>query len=125
MIPASRLALTASLFWLVAAGGLGLFMGLGVLPYAWRPVHAHLALLGFVGQMIYGVAYHALPRFRGVVFRRKGLALLQVLLANLGLLGMALAWALAWPLGAWGSFAALEFLALLLFALLMAEVLWR
>lgn len=102
MIPASRLALTSALFWFVAAGLLGLLMGLGPLPYTWRPAHAHLQLLGFVGLMIYGVAYHALPRFRGVVFRRPGVALFQVTLANLGLLGMALAWGLAG--GALGPF---------------------
>jgi len=71
------------------------------------------------------VAYHALPRFRGVVFRRPGVALFQVALANLGLLGMALAWGLAWPVELWGLFASLEFLAGLLFALLMLEVLWQ
>ncbi|GAA6735451.1 MULTISPECIES: hypothetical protein [Thermus] len=124
MIAASRLALTTALFWLAAAGLVGLLLGLGLLPYAWRPAHAHMNLLGFVGLMIYGVAYHALPRFRGVVFRRPGVALFQVLLANLALLGMALAWGLG-LMGLWGVFALLEYVALLLFVLLMLEVLWR
>ncbi|WP_460378721.1 hypothetical protein [Thermus brockianus] len=74
--------------------------------------------------MIYGVAYHALPRFRGVVFRRPGLALFQVGLANLGLLGMALGWGLAWGPTLWGVFAGVSAVAGLLFALLMLEVLW-
>jgi len=52
------------------------------------------------------VAYHALPRFRSVVFRRPVVAL-------------------AWPVELWVLFASLEFLAGLLFALLMLEVLWR
>ncbi|RTH22038.1 hypothetical protein [Thermus scotoductus] len=124
MIPASRLALTTALFWFVAANLVGLLLGLGVLPYNWRPAHAHMHLLGFVSLMIYGVAYHALPRFRGVVFRRPGLALFQVGLANLGLLGMALAWGLGLGAGVWGAFAGLSFAAGFLFALLALEILW-
>ncbi|WP_279164506.1 hypothetical protein [Thermus scotoductus] len=124
MIPASRLALTTALLWFVAANLVGLLLGLGVLPYNWRPAHAHMQLLGFVSLMIYGVAYHALPRFRGVVFRRPGLALFQVGLANLGLLGMALAWGLGLGAGIWGAFATLSLAAGLLFALLALEILW-
>ncbi|BDG15998.1 hypothetical protein [Thermus brockianus] len=124
MIPASRLALTSALFWFLVANLLGVLMGLGALPLTWKPAHAHAQLLGFVSLMIYGVAYHALPRFRGVVFRRPGLALFQVGLANLGLLGMALGWGLAWGPTLWGVFAGVSAVAGLLFALLMLEVLW-
>ncbi|RTI10743.1 hypothetical protein [Thermus scotoductus] len=124
MILASRLALTTALLWFVAANLVGLLLGLGVLPYNWRPAHAHMQLLGFVTLMIYGVAYHALPRFRGVVFRRPGLALFQVGLANLGLLGMALAWGPGLGTGIWGAFAALSLAAGLLFTLLALEILW-
>jgi len=124
MILASRLALTTALFWFIAANLVGLLLGLGVLPYNWRPAHAHMQLLGFVALMIYGVAYHALPRFRGVVFRRPGLALFQVGLANLGLLGMVLAWGLGLGTGIWGAFAALSLAAGLLFTLLALEILW-
>lgn len=124
MILASRLALTTALLWFVAANLVGLLLGLGVLPYNWRPAHAHMQLLGFVSLMIYGVAYHALPRFRGVVFRRPGLALFQVGLANLGLLGMALAWGLGLGAEVWGAFAGLSLAAGLLFALLALEILW-
>lgn len=124
MILASRLALTTALLWFLTASLVGLLLGLGLLPYTWRPAHAHMQLLGFVSLMIYGVAYHALPRFRGVVFRRAGVALLQVALANLGLLGMALAWGLNLGPSVWGFFAGVSFLAGALFALLMLEVLW-
>lgn len=124
MIPASRLALTTALLWFLTASLVGLLLGLGLLPYTWRPAHAHMQLLGFVSLMIYGVAYHALPRFRGVVFRRAGVALLQVALANLGLLGMALAWGLNLGPSVWGFFAGVSFLAGALFALMMLEVLW-
>lgn len=124
MIPASRLAFTTALLWFLAAGLVGLLLGLGLLPYNWRPAHAHMQLLGFVSLMIYGVAYHALPRFRGVVFRRPGLALLQVLVANLGLLGMTLAWGFGLGTYIWGLFALLSLLAGSLFVLLTLEVLW-
>jgi hypothetical protein len=124
MIPASRLALTTALFWFVAANLAGLLLGLGALPYTWRPAHAHMQLLGFVSLMIYGVAYHALPRFCGVVFRRPGLALLQVGLANLGLLGMVLAWGLGLGRVVWRAFAGFSFAAGLLFAWMAWEILW-
>jgi len=124
MILASRLALTTALLWFVAANLVGLFLGVGFLPHTWRPAHAHMHLLGFVSLMIYGVAYHALPRFRGVVFRRPGIALLQVGLANLGLLGMALAWGLGLGAEVWGAFAGLSFAAGLLFAWIAWEILW-
>ena len=113
MIPASRLALTTALLWFVAANLVGLLLGVGALPYSWRPAHAHMQLLGFVALMIYGVAYHG-----------PGLALFQVGLANLGLAGMALAWGLNLGPGVWGFFAGVSFLAGALFALLMLEVLW-
>ena len=124
MIPATRIALTAGLTWFLVSNTLGLLMGMGVASYAWRPAHAHMNLLGFVAMLIYGVAYHALPRFRGVPFRRPRLALAQVALANVALIGMALSWGLGWPpawFGLWGS---LQLVASFLFAGLMAEVLW-
>jgi hypothetical protein len=124
MILASRLALTTALLWFILANGVGLFLGLGILPSTWRPAHAHMHLLGFVGLMIYGVAYHALPCFRGVVFQRPGVALVQVALANVGLLGMVLAWGLSLGASFWGLFAGLSTVAGFLFALLMLEVIW-
>lgn len=124
MIAASRLALTAGIGYFLVANTLGLLLGMGGLGATWRPAHAHLNLLGFVAMTIYGVAYHALPRFRGVPFRRPGLALAQVVLANVGLIGMALTWGLgvapAW-FAAWGS---ASWFASVLFVALILEVLW-
>ncbi len=124
MILASRLALSASLIWFALASVLGLLMGLDLIPHAWRTAHAHMQLLGFLSMMVYGVAYHALPRFRGVPFRRPGVALAQVAVANAGLLGMALGWGLDWPEYVWGLFSGLELLAIFTFVALMLEVLW-
>jgi hypothetical protein len=67
---------------------------------------------------------HALPRFCGVVFRRPGLALLQVGLANLGLLGMVLAWGLGLGRVVWRAFAGFSFAAGLFFAWMAWEILW-
>ncbi|MEX2501893.1 MAG: hypothetical protein WD336_05925 [Trueperaceae bacterium] len=94
MIEASRIAITAALIAFLIGNTLGLAMGLGWLGYHWRPAHAHLQSLGFVTLMIQGVAYHALPRFRGVPFRRPRAALVQVLFAIAGLSVMVAAWGL-------------------------------
>ena len=96
-----------------------------MLSYAWRPAHAHLNLLGFVAMMIYGVAYHALPRFRGAPFLRPRLALAQVLLANVGLIGMALTWGFGWPPATFALWGGISWLASLMFLGLIGEVLWR
>lgn len=124
MIAATRVAVTASLSWFAVANAFGLLMGSGVLDHAWRPAHAHMNTLGFVAMMIYGVAYHALPRFRGVPFRRPRLALAQVALANVALAGMALAWGLLWPAPWFALWGGLQWLASLVFVAIMLEVVW-
>jgi len=49
--------------------GLGVIMGtwMAIAPQAiiYRPAHVHLNLLGFVSMVIFGVAYHVIPRFTG------------------------------------------------------------
>ncbi len=73
-----------------------LFIGitLGVLFLIWpelralRTVHAHLNLVGFVMFLIFGVAYHILPRFRGRPLHSESMAWTQLWLANIGLVGL-------------------------------------
>ena len=125
MIPATRFALSASIAWFAIANTFGLLMGTGLVSYLWRPAHGHMNLLGFVAMMIYGVAYHALPRFRGVPFTRPRLAFAQVALANVGLLGMALTWGLNGPPASFAVWGGMSWLASMLFVALIAEVLWR
>ena len=96
MIAASRVAIAAALVAFLAGSTLGLAMGVGWLTPLWRPAHAHLQSLGFVTLMIQGVAYHALPRFRGVPFRRPGLALIQVIATVVAVTGMTLGWDSGW-----------------------------
>lgn len=52
---------------------------------ALRTVHAHMNLVGFVVFVIFGVAYHILPRFSGKPLVSEGWAWGQFLLANVAL----------------------------------------
>lgn len=108
MIAASRVAIAAALVAFLVGSTLGLAMGVGWLGLQWRPAHAHVQSLGFVTLMIQGVAYHVLPRFRGVPFRRARLALLQVVVTIIAVIGMASGWGLllgpAW-FAVWGTVA--------------------
>ena len=123
MIAASRVALGSSLLYFLLANTMGLLLGSGAISYSWRPAHAHLNLLGFVSMMIYGVAYHALPRFSGRPFRRPRLALTHIVLANLGLIGMALVWGLTLPPSWFALWGGIEYLSSLLFVFLIGELL--
>jgi cbb3-type cytochrome oxidase subunit 1 len=60
-------------------------------------VHAHVNLLGWVSMFIFGVAYHVLPRFTGQPLFSSRLADLYVVLANVGLVGMAVGFAVQGP----------------------------
>lgn len=51
-----------------------------------RTVHAHLNLVGFVAFVVFGVAYHILPRFSGKPLVSESWAWFQFWLANIGLL---------------------------------------
>ena len=81
--------LRSSLAWL--AMGVTIGVGMAVHP-AWavyRLVHLHMNLLGFVTMMIYGVAYHVIPRFTGHPLHARALAGAQWWAANVGLALMA------------------------------------
>lgn len=104
MIAASRVAIVGSLLALLVGSTFGLAMGVGWIGMQWRPAHAHLQSLGFVALMIQGIAYHVLPRFRGVPMQRPRLALAQVIATIAGVTFMAAGWGLV--LGpAWFAFA--------------------
>ena len=57
--------LKASLCWLVLGVSLGVAMAVHPVWTVHRTAHMHLLVLGFVTMMIYGVAYHVIPRFVG------------------------------------------------------------
>jgi cbb3-type cytochrome oxidase subunit 1 len=69
--------------------GLGVCMGMwmGFVPNAviYRPAHAHLNLLGFVSMVIFGVAYHVIPRFTGHELHSRRIAAAHWWASNTGL----------------------------------------
>lgn len=75
----------ASLVWLASAVTLGSYMAAHPPAVIYRTAHLHMALLGFVTMMIYGVAYHVLPRFMARPFTSRRLAGLHWWLSNVGL----------------------------------------
>jgi hypothetical protein len=52
----------ASVAWLAAGVTLGVGMAARPAWAVYRPAHVHMVALGFVAMMIYGVAYHVVPR---------------------------------------------------------------
>lgn len=69
MPPLTRLFIKTALIWLVVALGFALVL---VLQYAvtlptfigaWGPVYFHLFMVGWVTQLIFGVAYWMFPKF--------------------------------------------------------------
>src|SRR5688572_479998 len=89
-----RRFIKASLIWLTVGVTLGLLMVLWPRAIVYRTAHMHANLLGFVSMMIFGVAYHVLPRFTGRPLHSPKLAALHVWLANAGLVLMVSGWIL-------------------------------
>lgn len=69
-----RAFIKSSLVWLSCAVLVALSMAFVPTLVVYRTAHLHLGLLGFVTQLIYGVALHVIPRFFGqpLVYRRLG-----------------------------------------------------
>lgn len=84
----------ASLVWLCLGVIIGVLMSFSGYAMQVRPAHVHANLLGFVSMMIFGVAYHVLPRFSGVPLHDPRLARLHFVIANLGLALMVGGWIL-------------------------------
>jgi cytochrome c oxidase cbb3-type subunit 1 len=78
----------ASLAWLGLGVTLGVCMAAHPVWTIYRPAHVHMNLLGFVTMMIYGVAYHVIPRFTGHMLYSRRLAGGQWWMSNVGLAGM-------------------------------------
>ena len=109
--------------------GLGAWFAIDRSVGAWlRPLHAALNLWGWTTLLIYGMAYHMLPRFAGRPLRRLRLATTQSWLAigGIALLGVGWVAVLAGlPLAQWALIAGgvLQVGATALFALLIGELL--
>jgi cbb3-type cytochrome oxidase subunit 1 len=95
-----RAFIKASLAWLGLGVALGVAMAAQPAWIVYRSAHLHMNLLGFVTMMIYGVAYHVLPRFSGHPLYHRRLAGLHWALANLGLATMVVGFGLRPHFGA-------------------------
>jgi len=87
----TRAFIYCSLAYLALGAALGGAMGAD--PEGWmayRFVHVHFLLLGFMGMMVYGVAYFILPRFNAVPLAWPRLVPVHLWTANVGLVGMCL-----------------------------------
>src|SRR6476646_815842 len=89
-----RVLVKSSLAWLACGVTLGVAMAVHPQLLIYRPAHVHMNLLGFVTMMIYGVAYHVVPRFTGHPLHSRTLAGWQTWLANVGLALMVTGFAL-------------------------------
>lgn len=94
-----RAFIKASLAWLAAGVTLGVAMAIVPQWMIVRPAHMHMNLLGFVAMMIFGVAYHVIPRFTGHELHSRRLAAVHWWLANVGLALLALGFLLVPVLG--------------------------
>ncbi|HEX6940855.1 MAG TPA: cbb3-type cytochrome c oxidase subunit I [Longimicrobiales bacterium] len=92
MQPFVRRFVRASLLWL----GVGVLIGVSMVfrpaAVAYRPAHVHANLLGFVSMMIFGVAYHVIPRFSGRPLHNASLGAAHFWVANVGLALMVGGW---------------------------------
>ncbi len=92
MDPFVRRFIRASVIWLGVGVIIGVLMAFWPRALAYRPAHMHANLLGFVSMMIFGVAYHVLPRFSGAPLHNPRLAGLHLWVANIGLTLMVGGW---------------------------------
>lgn len=89
MSPLSKNFIRASLVYFFIAAILGIIMiSMRSYPAQLLFTHVHLNLLGWMSMMIYGVAYHILPRFSGKPLAYPKIGNLQFYLTNIGLVGL-------------------------------------
>ena len=94
-----RRFIKASLTWFGLGITLGVAMAVEPTMAMYRPAHMHMNLLGFVTMMIYGVAYHVIPRFTGHPLFSRRLAGVQWWISNAGLALMVCGFALGPHIG--------------------------
>jgi cytochrome c oxidase cbb3-type subunit 1 len=103
MEPFVRNFIRSSLLWLGGGVLLGVWMAVSPQAIIYRPAHAHANILGFVSMMIFGVAYHVIPRFTGSPLRSRRAAMVHLWVANIGLAGLIGGWLLRPSLGDAGT----------------------
>lgn len=90
----SRAFLKSSLAWFGTGVTLGAVMSAWPSAAAYRTAHFHMNLMGFVAMMIFGVAYHVIPRFLGHPLHNRRMAEVHWWVANLGLAVLTVGFAL-------------------------------
>jgi cbb3-type cytochrome oxidase subunit 1 len=93
----------SSVSWLALGITLGLCMAVHPQWIIYRPAHVHMNLVGFVSMMIFGVAYHVVPRFSGNALRNRALPGYHWWISNAGLAGMVTGFVLQPHAGMHGS----------------------
>jgi cbb3-type cytochrome oxidase subunit 1 len=78
----------SSVAWLAIGVTLGVAMAIEPQWTIYRPAHMHMNLAGFVAMMIFGVAYHVVPRFTGIRLHSARAAGAHWFASNIGLLLM-------------------------------------
>lgn len=128
MSKSSKYFIKASIAYLVVGVSMGAIYILSMVPQELITAHAHINLIGWVSMMIFGVAYHILPRFSGKPLYSEQLAITHFWLANVALIGMAgfmvaTAFGLSDGLKYAGPFGALQAIATYIFAYNMFKTL--
>lgn len=80
-----RAFIKSSLAWLALGVTFGVAMAVHPVWTVYRPAHMHMTALGFVTMMIYGVAYHVIPRFAAVALHSARAAAWHWWISNAGL----------------------------------------
>jgi cytochrome c oxidase cbb3-type subunit 1 len=96
-----KLFIKASIYYLIAGATIGVLMGTRLaVSSELRFVHIHANLLGFISMMIFGVAYHILPRFNARPLKYPNWVPVHFYLMNIGLVGLLIFYMAG---GYWGS----------------------
>ncbi len=86
-----RMFIISSVIYLLIGTVMGVMMASHALDPQFRFVHIHLNLFGFMAMMVFGVAYHILPRFMGKTIKYPMLIPVHFYFATIGLIGMLIA----------------------------------
>lgn len=80
-----RYFIKSALIYLTLGITMGIWLGFSPGAIVYRPAHVHLNLLGFTSMVIFGVAYHVIPRFTGNPLHSRRLAAIHWWASNAGL----------------------------------------
>ncbi len=85
----SNLFIKAGLVYLAVSTILGVLITLGP---GYSLMHSHLALIGWVSFLLFGLAYMIIPQYSGKPLFSEKLGIIQFWLANIGLIGLSLSY---------------------------------